>query len=163
MKVEYKGADQYLVQLSKMQESGARIAGKAVYAGARVVADAIMANLRALPTVSEGYNLAAYQSGGKAKLSVKQKYGLIDGFGIAKMEQSNGYWNVKAGFEGYNDISTWQYPKGQPNPLIARCVESGSSFMDATPFVKPAVNKSKKAAIAAMQKIIEEEYAKFVK
>lgn len=163
MKIEYKGADQYLIMLSQMQGKTKSVAGKAIYAAANIVADAIKANLKALPAVSERHNIIAYKTGGKSKLSEKQKQGLLDGFGIAKMEYKDGYYNVKAGFDGYNDISTDSYPKGQPNPLIARCVENGSSYMDATPFVKPAVNKSRKAAIAEMQRVIDEEYEKMMK
>lgn len=163
MKIEYKGADQYLIILSQMQGKTRSVAGKAIYAAANIVADAIKADLRALPAVSEKYNLSAYKTGGKSKLSEKQKQGLLDGFGIAKMEYKDGFYNVKAGFDGYNDISTDRYPKGQPNPLIARCVENGSSYMDATPFVKPAVNKSRKSAIAEMQRVIDEEYEKLMK
>lgn len=163
MKIEYKGADQYLIMLSQMQGKTRSVAGKAIYAAANIVADAIKANLRALPAVSERHNILAYKTGGKSKLSEKQKQGLLDGFGIAKMEYQNGYYNVKTGFDGYNDISTDSYPKGQPNPMIARCIENGSSYMDATPFVKPAVNKSKKAAIAEMQRVIDEEYKKMMK
>ena len=79
MKIEYKGADQYLIMLSQMQEKTKSVAGKAIYAAANIVADAIKADLRALPAVSEKYNLSAYKTGGKSKLSEKQKQGLLDG------------------------------------------------------------------------------------
>lgn len=163
MKIEYKGCDTYLSMLQKMEDSGSKVCGKALYAGAKVVADAIKSNLQGLGTVDNAYNLKAYKGGYKSKLSAAQKQGLIDGFGIAKAETKNGMRNVKVGFEGYNSVKTKKYPNGQPNPLIARVVEGGSDYFDKTPFVKPAVQKSKQAAIEAMQKVIEEEFKQFTK
>lgn len=61
--------------------------------------------------------------------------------------------NVKLGFDGYNGMKTKKYPKGQPNVLLARSIESGSSIAKKRPFVAPAVRKTKKAAEETMAKI----------
>ena len=78
--------------------------------------------------------------------------------GIAKFETDNGNVQTSVGFNGYNDIKTKKYPNGQPNQLIARVIESGSSYMDKTPFVRPAVNKVRKKAQEAMEEVIDEEF-----
>ena len=57
-------------------------------------------------------------------------------------------------------MKTKKYPKGQPNVLLARSIESGSSIAKKRPFVAPAVRKTKKAAEETMAKIIDEESAK---
>lgn len=163
MKIQVQGLEEYALMLSKLGNRSDAVAGMATYAGAKVVADAVKDKLQSLPTVNEAYNRIAYQKKGKSKLSEAQKKGLIDGFGISKIADENGYRHVKLGFDGYNGIKTKKYPKGQPNPLIARVVENGSSYMDATPFIKPAVNQSKAKAQEAMARVIENEIQKIMK
>ena len=163
-KMAVKGIDEYALKLSKLGAKSSETAGKAIYAGAEIVADAIKQNIDGLETVDDKYNLIAYGKGKKSKLSKKQKDGLKKSFGITKMQKdSDGFYNVKLGFDGYNDIKTKKYPDGQPNQLIARIAESGSTFMDKTPFVRPALSKTKKQAQEAMQKIIDVETEKIMK
>ncbi|HCD43857.1 MAG TPA: hypothetical protein DEQ64_09015 [Lachnoclostridium sp.] len=162
-KMTVKGIDEYALKLSKLGEKTEEIAGKAIYAGAEVVADSIKQNLDGLGTVDDKYNLIAYKQGRKSKLSEKQKEGLKKSFGITKMQKdSDGFYNVKLGFDGYNDVKTKKYPNGQPNQLIARIAESGSTFMNKTPFIRTAVNQTRKRAQEAMQKPIEEETIKIM-
>ena len=47
--------------------------------------------------------------------------------------------------------------------MIARSIESGSTVMKRNAFISRAVNKTKKNAEAAMQKVIEEGIEKIVK
>ena len=72
------------------------------------------------------------------------------------MQNDNGFLNVKIGFDGYNNVRTRTYPKGQPNALIARATESGSSVRKKTPFIRPAVNASKKQAIDSCKVVVDE-------
>lgn len=161
-RMTFKGSEEYALKLSKMGKNTKTVAEKAVYAAAGIVADKIKGNLSALPTVTEAQNVQAYCSGGKSGLSSRQKSGLIESFGIAKMVDDGGFYNVKLGFDGYNNVKTRKYPKGQPNQLIARVAESGSSYMDKTPFVRPALNQSRKAAQEEMKRIIDEEIKKLM-
>ena len=69
---------------------------------------------------------------------------------------------MKVGFDGYNAVSTMKYPKGQPNQLIARVTENGSSFMDKQPFIRPAINATKDKALEEMQRVIDEEVKKIM-
>lgn len=163
-KMTVRGIDEYALKLSKLGEKSQETAGKAIYAGAEVVADAIKQNIDSLGTVDDKYNLIAYKQGKKFRLSETQKEGLKKSFGITKMQKDNdGYYNVKLGFDGYNDVKTKKYPNGQPNQLIARIAESGSTFMNKTPFVRPAVNQTRKNAQTAMQKVIDEETEKIMR
>lgn len=162
MKIQVQGLDEYALMLSKLGDRSRAVAGMATYAGAKVVADAIKDKLQSLPTVNDAYNRLAYKKY-KSKLSATQKKGLISSFGISKITDDSGYRYVKVGFDGYNGIKTKKYPQGQPNILVARIVENGSSYMDATPFIKPAVNQSKAKAQEAMARVIEEEIQKIMK
>ena len=68
----------------------------------------------------------------------------------------DGNTNIKIGFDGYGKMPTKKYPKGVPNQLLARAVESGSSVRQKTPFIRRGEGKSKKLAEAEMQKKLDE-------
>ena len=88
---------------------------------------------------------------------------MADSFGLTPIERDkNGFLHTKAGFDGYGSHPTKQYPQGVPNQLLARAVESGSSAREKTPFVRPAVTKTKKAAVEAMQAEIDKEIKKLI-
>lgn len=157
-----RGTEEYALKLSRLGASTEAVAGKAIYAAADIVAGQIKRNLEGIPTVTEAENTKAYKTGGKSGLTKRQKQGLMESFGIAKMQNDNGVYNVKLGFDGYNLVKTRKYQKGQPNQLIARVTEGGSSYMDKQPFIRPAVNQTKKSAQAAMQAVIEEETSKLM-
>lgn len=144
-----KGIDEYAEKLSKFGKDASKIAKKVVIAGANPIADEIRKNLIA--------NIRDPSPAGKdGDAIVKQNYGkstgdLVDSFGIAPPGiDRNGNTNTHIGFEGYDS-------KGVPNALKARAMESGTSTLRKRPFVRPAVNKTKKKAIEEMGKKLDEE------
>ena len=157
---EFSGIDNYISQLNKLQQSTKDgVVGKTVYAGAEVVADSVRRAIQALP-VGDG----RAQGGGLVDtVTLPQKAGLLDGFGISRMKDDAGFVNVKLGFDGYNSTRTEKYPRGQPNALIARSVNSGTTFRKKTKFVDKAVNSAKKAAEAAMDAACSREIEKIMK
>ena len=161
--IKFPGLKEYEKRLSTLGKEGKAIAEKAVYAGAAIIADAVRANINALPAVKDEWGVVAYNNNWSAPLTEPAKKGLQDGFGISPTGNEDGILNVKLGFDGYNDMKTKKYPKGQPNAIIARSLESGSSIAKKRPFVAPAVRKTKKAAEETMAKIIDEEIAKIMK
>ena len=155
-----KGLNNYISYLQKLNLVTDEVIGEAVYEMAKVVADKVRANIQALDAAPKGkttYHVTETMI--KSQLSEEQKKGLLDGFGVSPMQDDNGYFNVKLGFDGYNSIKTKKYPKGQPNALIARVTESGSGYREKTPFIRPAVNASKKQAEQAGQMKIDEKIA----
>lgn len=156
-KITFPGLADYELMLSKLEDGSEEIIGKAVYAGAGIVADAIKSSIQSLPIV-RGYGTDSNPLPGG--VTSAQKAGLIDGLGISRMQDDAGYLNVKIGFDGYNNTRTEKYPQGQPNQLVARGVESGTSWKQKKPFVRPAVTKSRKQAEDTMAKIIDEEIEK---
>ena len=154
---QFGGIDNYIKQLNKLQAATKDdVIGKTVYAGAAVVADKVRSNIQSLP---EGKESAA----GTGAVTPAQKRGLLEGFGISKMHDEDGFVNVKLGFDGYNSVKTRKFPKGQPNVLIARAVNSGNSFRKKTKFVDKAVRASKKTAEAAMDAACSREIEKIMK
>lgn len=155
-KASLKGFDDFLASISAIGSNTESIAREALYNGADIMANAVKEELGAIPTVSDNYNLVAYKSGAKMKLSHRQKKGLVESMGIAKFKsEANGKITTSIGFDGYNDIKTKKYPKGQPNALIARVVESGSTYMDKTPFLRKATNKAKPTVEEKMKETAE--------
>lgn len=159
-RIEFSGIDNYIKRLNKLQQSTKDgVVGKTVYAGAAVVADSVRRAIQALP-VGDG----RAQGGGLVDtVTLPQKAGLLDGFGISRMKDDDGFVNVKLGFDGYNSTRTEKYPRGQPNALIARSVNSGTTFRKKTKFVDKAVNSAKKAAEAAMDAACSREIEKIMK
>lgn len=157
---QFNGMKEYAEYLQRIGANTKEICGVGVYAMAEVVANKIRENLDALPTVDEAEALAAYREKRKTSLTSAQKKGLQEGLGVSPMENDNGYWNVKVGFDGYNKVKTRKYPNGQPNVMIARATESGSSVREKTPFVRTAVTAATKPAIQAGQAAIDEEIKK---
>lgn len=150
-----KGLNSYIAYLQSIEAVTDEMIGEAVYDMAKVVADKVRANIEALPAVSNEANIATYREG-YSRLSELEKQGLMDGFGVSPLQDDSGYRNVKLGFDGYNSVKTKKYPQGQPNALIARVTESGSSYREKTPFIRPAVNAARKPAEKAGQAKIDE-------
>lgn len=145
-KMMYSGFGEYLKKLNEIEGKSKEIAKTAVYDGADIVTDQIRTNIDTINNI-HGY----------------QKQDLKDSLGIAPMViEIGGGINTKVGWDGYGSVPTEKYPKGLPNQLLARSVESGTSFRSKTPFVRRAVNKTKKPAIQAMQDRIDEEMKKIM-
>ena len=159
-KITFPGLKDYELMLSRLEGATDDMIGRAVYAGAGIVADAVKQGIQSLPIVT-GYGTESNPLPGG--VTSAQKAGLIDGFGISKLRDDNGYLNVKLGFDGYNRTRTEKYPQGQPNQLVARGVESGTSWKQKKPFIRPAVTRSRKPAEAEMKRVIDEEIEKNVK
>ena len=79
------------------------------------------------------------------------------------LSHDDGVVNVKLGCDGYNSTKTEKYPNGQPNVLIARSVNSGTTFRKKTKFVDKAVDSAKNAAEAAMDAACSREIEKIMK
>lgn len=139
-RMTFKVGEEYALKLSRLAAGSEEAAKKAVYAAAGIVADKVRVNLNA--------NLAG---------STQSTGALADSLGITPVSQDqDGFWNAKIGFDGYDE-------KGVPNQLKARVMESGSSKIKKRPFVRPAVNATKRAAVEAMQRVIDEEIEKTMK
>jgi len=134
-KMAFKAGDEYAIKLSRLATGSEKIAKKAIYEAAGIVADQIKKNLEGVLSDEATGELAA-------------------SFGITPIKRdSDGNWNAKIGFDGYDS-------RDVPNQLKARVLESGSSRQKKRPFVRPALRATKKRAIAKMAEVIDEEIKK---
>lgn len=158
--ITFKGIDAYVSQLKTLQNKSDEVIGRAVYDGAAVVADAIRKEIDAIPIVQNQRGTPEHPIDGVTRT---QKRGLQDGFGISPVQNDRGFINVRLGFAGYNKTKTKKYPKGQPNALIARAVNSGTSFRKKRRFVDKAVTASRAKAENAMGKSLDVNIEKIMK
>ena len=145
-KITTKGLDDVLTKLDKLGDLSRETIGEIIYDGAGVMADAIKAEIQGLPVTVKKYTPGVMVKG----ITSAQKKGLMEGFGISKMQDNSGVYNIKLGFNGYNSQWSDKYPNGQPNSIIARSLCSGTSFREKNDFVGRAMRK-KKACIEAMR------------
>ena len=159
--IQFKRGDEYILKLAKLEaELKDQVLGEAIYGAAGIVADEIRQSLEQVPT-DESFGTSSAPTSGPRK---KQVEDLMDSLGIASMQDDGtGYLNVKIGFDGYNDIVTQRWPRGQPNQMVARSVESGTSWMKKNPFVRRAVTASRQRALAFMKGTIDRAIEKIMK
>lgn len=160
-KITFTGGEEFGAKLEQLSHADARgMIRRAVKRGAAPVADAIKEAIRALTVTAEGYERHGSQRHILSSITKLQKEGLLESMGIAAIqEDKNGFINVKVGFDGYNKVKTKKFPNGQPNALIARAINSGTSFRKKTRFVDKAVKKTEVAAVRAMEDSIDADIA----
>ena len=158
-KIDFKGIDEYAKKLGILWKEEQKILEAAVYKGAEVVADEIKNGLKSIPT-DERIGTPENPVTGVSKI---QKSDLINHFGLAPIENNDGYVNTKAGFDGYGSIKTKKYPKGQPITMLARSIESGTSFRNKTPVIRKAVNRARKKSQEAMGQAVQEKIEEIMK
>lgn len=153
-----QGLKEYEEMLSKLDKDTVPMIGRALYEGGKVVADEFRREVEALPVVAP--NVRGTSERKLTGITSEQKRGLLQGLGIAKMRSRDGVHDIKIGFDGYNSVRTQKYPGGQSNAMIARSVNTGSSFRVATHFADRAARNSKARAEKAMQQQFDKDLKK---
>ena len=156
-KMKIVGLEGYINKIEELSGQAYEIVGHAIHDGAEVVADNTKQALENLEVDNRQFVEM------RRSINQKQKNALIASFGIAEARYDGNFYNVKTGFDGYNEIITKRWPQGQPNVVIARSLESGTSFMKKNPIISKATRASKDAAIKAMQDRLTEDIEKIMK
>lgn len=144
-KIEFPGLEEYRQQLALLGREAPQIVNRALYDGAKILADTVQREIDTLP------------------LDRRQIQGLHDGLGIARFWERDGRVETKIGWEGYNKWRTKRWPLGQPNALIARAQIRGTSWIHPNKFTNRAAKKAREACIKAMQARLERELQKEMK
>lgn len=139
--IKLKGFEDYERIIWNLEQKTEDIVASSIYEGAKVVADAVR-------TQMNGIRLDG-PSEYETRRRMVQIRGLKESMGISPMRNDNGFINVKIGFDDYNEL-------GQPNAMVARIFESGTSFSSKQPFVKRAVSRARKMAEETMKATIDE-------
>lgn len=154
--IEITGFKEYFDLLDTTESQVRTMCGRAIHPGAKIVADVAKKKLRDIPVdTAETHKQKAHN------ISQKQKDGLVESMGIAKMRKSTDGWDVKLGFDGYNNVVTSKWPKGQPNAMIARSLNKGTSFLKRYPFMDMSIKESEARCIEAMEKEFNKQLEKY--
>ena len=158
-KIQNKGLNDYIKAIQRLKKGSDVIIRKGIYDGAAILADGVKQEIKNRP-IDNSHGTSEKPVNGVSK---KQKSDLIEGMGIAPIREDGDYVHAKIGWDGYGEAKTKKYPRGVPNQLIARSVNSGTSFRKKNPFVNRAVSKNKKQAEKKMAETIENEIKKEMK
>lgn len=158
-RMKIKGGDEFSHKIAALQNGTVDVMKKAVYAGANVLADAVAAQIQALPEQN-----GKMPDGEKRNvITNREKSELISHLGISHISLENGRVSNAIGFEGYTAIKTRKYTQGVPIPMIARSIESGSSVRMKNPFMRRAGEAAKARAQEEMIRAADDEIEKLTK
>lgn len=146
-----EGIDEFVNLCIFTDRQLANLIKRAIGKGGEVMGDAIGSVVRGLPVDDSSHHHSR-----RTSITSRQKDGLVESYGIARVREKRWGWNVKIGFDGYNDIVTKRWPKGQPNAMVARSLNSGTSFLQKNPFMDTTVAANEAATVEA----IEQEFDK---
>lgn len=142
------GIDSFVSTLENLGADVEGISKQCVYKGAELIADGIRDAIGGIP---------GRDNGGRAGVTDIEREGLLEGLGVSTMQSSGGVIDNKIGFDGYNGYKTSKYPNGHPNSMVARSIESGTSFLRKTPFIAPTVRRLRASVQEAMQAELDEQ------
>lgn len=155
-----KGMDIVINAYRSTSKKVTPIIKEAVYPAAGYLAKKIAAGIQELPTVDGKNGKPPYAPPGHKLNSISsvQKKDLLNGFGISKFENKNGYVNVKLGFDGYGSYPTANWPNGIPIPLLIRSLSKGTDFLKKNDFITKIYNREKKT----VEKQLEDNFNKII-
>ena len=153
-KCEVISVDNFIKDIDGRSKAFQDMAGKSLYQGAKILADELRKNIEALPERPRSGKKGEVVKG----VTKQQKEALLTHMGISPMMNKDGTYDLKIGFHGYDNDKTKKYPNGHPISMIARSVESGTSWLQKTPFIRPTSQKAKGPAEEAMKKEIEAQW-----
>lgn len=157
---ELIGLEEIQKHIEGLAEGVDGLLSKALFEGAKVMADGLKAAIQALPE-DPGYKNIKRGDNPRNVVTAEDKADLLSedkqrGMGISRFQKKTGQVYARIGFKGYGTIKTKAFPQGRPLVLIARSINSGSSVRVKHPFIKPTINKYKQAANDAMRKAVKD-------
>ena len=153
--------DEWIASMKKLGAEADSLAGKIIYEMAAEVADNVRKNAESLRAITDEEAIINYKKGRSTTISESQKKGLINSLGISPSKNDSGIRTISVGFDGYNSVKTKAWPQGQPNAMIARSLEKGTSFMPKQPFLQKALRASRKRINERVDLVIKEEIEAF--
>ena len=145
MTMKTVGLDKVMSTLAKLNKDAGKVAAESLYEGAGIIADAFASAAKSIRT-------EPFKGKRDQRLpSPEEKAAIIGKTGIAKFEANGSEVNTLIGVSGaagYADIG------GKPKAvrLIARAINSGTSFMPEQPVFQKAKNAARGPAKAAIVK-----------
>ena len=145
MTISTEGIGELSALLARLGDKAQDVASGALFEGAGVVADAYTAAINSIQTAPFKYA----RKGEKRLPSPEEKAALLGKSGIAKFNKTGEEVNTLIGISGaagYADVA--EHTKAVR--LIARSINSGTSFMNKQPVFRKAASQSSGAAKSAI-------------
>lgn len=148
MKFRFKGVQEYINKLEKLSDMPTEFKAieEAVKAGAAVVADESRKGLESVDEDDRRYVKPGEKRTGLRRV---QKVGLLNSWGISDPDIQRNYINVKTG------VSREKNKLGEPNVVVARRLERGTSWMNANPVISKANRRSRQRCVDAMMEVVD--------
>lgn len=145
MTIKTEGLTELSQMLTTLEDKAQDVASGSLYEGAGVVGDAFSSAINGIQT--EPFHWAKY--GETRKPSPDEKAALIGKSGIAKFNKNGGEVDTLIGITG-NAGYAMVGKKLKPVRMIARSINSGTSFMQKQPVFRRAASQSQGKAKAAI-------------
>lgn len=146
MTMKTEGLEEVSRILADLGDRAPEVAAKSLYSGAGIMADAFAAAAKNIKAKRMKYPAPE----GKKRLpSPEEKAAVMQAVGIAKFEKNGSEVDTIVGVgggSGYADVNGHR----KAVRLIARSINSGTSFMDKQPVFRQAKTKNQKAAAQAI-------------
>lgn len=150
MTMETVGLEQLDKMLTELGDKAQDVASGSLYEGAGVMASAMNAGIESIKT--EPFR---YAPEGKTRLpSPQEKAALQRKIGIARFQKNGSEVDTLVGLKGTGYAQIAGKPKAVA--VIARSINSGTSFMQKQPVIRRAKSQSQGAAKAAIVKKADE-------
>ena len=149
-KTEVDGMEAFSGLLTELTSNSTGLIKRGLYEANKPLYAEVKRGLDALPT-------------GKKELDEVQKEGLLKSLYGSEFQEKDGEIYFVISVTGYNDKKTKSYPKGQPNIMLLRSLERGTSYLHKHPVMRKSLNAAKGRAIEAMQKTISKDIANMQK
>ena len=162
MTMKTEGLTEVSEMLAKLGEKAEDVASAGLYKGAGVVADAFTAATNKIATEEFHYLARPDLTGTKRYPSPEEKEALMGKSGIAKFNKNGSEVDTIIGISpsaGYANVNG----KRKPVLLIARSINSGTSFMHKQPVYRKAANSSRNEAEVAIVSEIEKLFKEITK
>jgi len=156
MRIKTDGLDNVARMLAKLENEAMEVASAGLYDGAGIMASALNNGISSIKT--EPFQYAA---DGKTRLpSPQEKAALERKVGISKFRKDGGSVDtiIGIGMDGYTQISG----KQKAVAVIARSINSGTSFMKKQPVFRRAKNQSQGAAKDAIVAKVEQMFDEII-
>ena len=134
--------EDFILQLSRLEERTDEIIPKVLEAGGEVVLEHVRTRLRAV--IGSGTKQPSRATGE-----------LVDALGVSPSRLNRNFnWDIKVGFDEPRK------GKGDSNAKLASILEHGKHGQPPKPFLKPAKIASREACLERMRRVFEEEAGK---
>ena len=161
MTIKTDGLDDLGRMLANLGNQAQDVASGALFDGAKVVADAFTAATKSIKTEKFSYVARPELAGKMRYASPDEKAALMGKSGIAPFRKDGGEVDTIIGISGASGYATVGGKKKAVR-LIARAINSGTSFMHKQPVYRNAKSKCQKTAQAAIVAKAEEMFDKII-